>query len=222
MGVSVTQRISKISQPRGGYLNPKELERIELSSNKVLFEEENIHPSLVGLAVDYLTRYMLNKNVRKAFSISLVGAKLGYLDDVAERFLTKIKGLDDQSIIYACKLSGFDVIFRAGIMGYKPVEDICPDEKTIHNIREMVTRSFTFFDNYGPITIDGFTFEGGYTSTVSSGDGDFLTKDTLWDFKVSSKEPTNKNTLQLLMYYVMGVHSKYKLSLIHISEPTRP
>ena len=54
-----------------------------------------------------------------------------------------------------------------------------------------------------------FTFEGGYTDIVSSGDGDYLTSDTLWDFKVSKDEPKSKHTLQLLMYYIMGTHSIY-------------
>ena len=58
------------------------------------------------------------------------------------------------------------------------------------------------------ITLDGFTFEpNGYTETVSSGDGDYLTADTLWDFKVSKSKPTSKHTLQLLMYWIMGQHS---------------
>jgi len=42
---------------------------------------------------------------------------------------------------------------------------------------------------------------------VDSGDGDFLTEDTMWDFKVSKSRLTNKNTLQLLMYWIMGQHS---------------
>ena len=57
--------------------------------------------------------------------------------------------------------------------------------------------------------MDGFTFEEkGYTSTVDSGDGDYLTANTLWDFKVSKAKPTNKHTLQLLMYWIMGQHSE--------------
>lgn len=48
---------------------------------------------------------------------------------------------------------------------------------------------------------------GGYTATVSSGDGDFLSEDTLWDFKVSKSKPTSQHTLQLLMYWIMGQHS---------------
>ena len=42
------------------------------------------------------------------------------------------------------------------------------------------------------------------TQKIDSGDGDFLTKDTMWDFKVSINEPTTKHTLQLLIYFLMG------------------
>lgn len=37
----------------------------------------------------------------------------------------------------------------------------------------------------------------------------FLTEDTLWDFKVIKNEPTSKHTLQILVYYLMGIHSKH-------------
>jgi len=95
-------------------------------------------------------------------------------------------------------------------MWYKPVQDIAPDAATLSNIRTMVNRSLTFMKKYGPIVKDGFTFEGGYTQIVTAGDGDFLTSDTLWDFKVSNKPPTNAHTLQLLMYLIMGQHSVHK------------
>ncbi|PFR64601.1 hypothetical protein COK29_26985, partial [Bacillus cereus] len=63
------------------------------------------------------------------------------------------------------------------------------------------------------IVKDGFTFKGGYTPSINTGDGDFLTENTIWDFKVSKSVPTNKHTLQLLIYYLMGVdsiHSEFK------------
>ena len=125
----------------------------------------------------------------------------------AKKLLKGIKGLDNESISNACKLVGYDVCFRAGVIGYKPVEETKPDSDTIENIVIMVKRSLAFWKEYGPITKDGFTFEGGYTDIVSSGDGDYLTEDTLWDFKVSKEEPKSKYTLQLLMYYIMGCHS---------------
>lgn len=50
-------------------------------------------------------------------------------------------------------------------------------------------------------------FEGGYTDRITSGSGDFLTGDTLWDFKVSGYPPNPRYTLQLLIYWRMGLHS---------------
>lgn len=206
--VSVTKRINQIKQPRGGYVNPKEFEVITYDDGIELYEDENVHASLIGLAVDYLTRYMMGeKSVSDVFKISLSGAKLIGETKHAMQLLEDIKGLDDKSIINACKLSGYDVCFRAGIMGYRPVEDILADKNTISNIKIMVNRSLTFWEKYGPVTKVGATFEGGYTDIVSSGDCDYLTKDTLWDFKVSKTAPRNKYTLQLLMYYIMGCHS---------------
>jgi hypothetical protein len=87
-------------------------------------------------------------------------------------------------------------------------KDINADKDTIENIRIMVNRGLNFIKEYGPIISDGFNFApNGYTKTVDTGDGDYLTEDTMWDFKVSNKDITNKHTLQVLIYYVMGKHS---------------
>ena len=206
---SVTQRIKQITQPRGGYLATKLFTRTVLDDGKILNEIENLHASNVGIAVDYLSRFMLGEPLEKAFAISLMGARLIGEINNASLLLSKISGLDDNSIICACKLSGYDVCYRASIMGFKPVSLINPDENTISNIRIMVERSLAFFDKYGPITYSGFTFEGGYTDFVNAGDGDFCTKNTIWDFKVSKKHITPAHTLQILMYYIMGKHSTH-------------
>lgn len=238
---SVTGRISKIKQPRGGYIKPSEFEVIVLDDGITLNEEENIHGSIVGLVVDYLTRVNMGTDIFEVFEISLQGATFAKdfgvkkSLNIAKKLLKGIKGLDDDSITNACKLVSFDVWYRNpfGAIMAKGYEEINPDKATIQNIQTLVKRSLSFFQKYGPATNDGFTFEpvktdelayekmletgngsyGGYTAVVDSGDGDFLTKDTLWDFKVSKSKPTNKHTLQLLMYWIMGQHSgqeKYK------------
>lgn len=239
---SVTGRIKKIKQPRGGYIKPSEFTAIILNDGMFLNYDENVHVSVVGMAVDYLTRFILGADISEAFKISLKGAEIAEkyakesawfgIDDaksVAKELLEGITGLDDKSIINACKLVTFDVWFRSpiGAIGAKGYYATNPDYETIENIQTLVKRSVTFFEKYGPITKDGFTFEpikpddsvreqmiktgkgvyGGYTATVESGDGDFLTADTLWDFKVSKSKPTKNHTLQLLMYWIMGQHS---------------
>lgn len=207
-GCSVTQRIKQMKQPRGGYVNPKMFAETSLGAGAdALNPEENIHASLVGLAVDYLTRFMSGTPAEEAFAISLMGAKLINEDAKAAQLVSGVKDLNTRSIVNAVKLSGFDVVYRAGIMGYRPVDDIAPDASTVENIRIMVERSLDFLRSYGPKTLDGFTFEGGYTATVVTGDGDFVTADTLWDFKVSKTTIKKEHTLQLLMYWRMGLHS---------------
>lgn len=232
---SVTRRIQEIKQPKGGFIKPSEFEAIVMQDNTTLNSEENIHPSVIGIAVDYLTRFIIGTDVRKAFRISLKGAEAAEIMgqkksiSVAEKLLKGIKGLDNTSVVNACKLVTFDVWYRSPLaaLNSKGYDETNPDKMTIQNIQIMVKRSLSFFEKYGPITSDGFSFEpvnadisvyekmmktgkgsfGGYTPTVSSGDGDFLTKDTLWDFKVLKSKPTNKHTLQLLMYWIMGQHS---------------
>lgn len=71
----------------------------------------------------------------------------------------------------------------------------------------MVERSIAFFREYGTVILSEITFEGGYTDTVTAGDGDFLTRDTVWDFKTNRTKPSKNHTLQICMYWLMGLHS---------------
>lgn len=204
---SVTQRIKSIKQPRGGYINPNRLNITPLNDRATLNKVENISPSNVGLVVDYLSRAIMGASLNEAFMIPLYGAQMAGEPSNAVNLLHNITGLDDLSIKCASQLTGYDVCVRVGVSYFKPVDRIDPDKYTIENIRTLVNRSKQFWDLYGPMVKDGFTFKGGYTDIVSSGDGDFLTKDTLWDFKVSKYRPKADHTLQILMYYLLGIHS---------------
>ena len=70
-----------------------------------------------------------------------------------ESLLENVKGLDDESIISACKATTYDVWYRNPLMSEeaKKAIDTNPNEETIENIRVMVKRSLTFFEKYGPI-----------------------------------------------------------------------
>lgn len=232
---TVTGRIKEIKQPRGGYIKPSEFKAIIIDDGAVLNETENVHGSIIGMVVDYLTRFLMGSDVYDAFEISLLGAKAAEKKGIknairiADKFIKGIKGIDEKSIINSCKLVTFDVWYRDpfAAMLAKNYDEITPDKSTIENIQILIKRCHSFFNEYGPIVKDGFDFYpeeenyemyenmilsgngsyGGYTATVTNGDGDFLTADTLWDLKVSKSKPTNKNTLQLLMYWIMGQHS---------------
>ena len=207
-GASVTRRVREYPQPRGGFLNPRLFEMVQLGEGiSELAPYENVVPGLVGIAVDYMTRFCTGAPARNAFEISHKGAVCVGRAYLFDDLVSRIAGLDDESIVSAIRLAAFDVAYRVGVRSYKPVEEIRPDSETIENVRVMVKRSCRFLDDYGPKILDGLTFEGGYTDIVSASDGDFMTSDALWDFKVS-KIPLNSNqTLQLLMYWRMGLHS---------------
>ena len=126
---SVSQRAKTYKQPRGGFVNPKSFEEFEIFKFEELYEEENISPSIVGTVVDYMTRFLLFNDKNEAFKISLMGAERINEKELkkAKDLLNSIKGIDDESIINACKLVGYDTVLRAGLMTYKPIEEINPD-----------------------------------------------------------------------------------------------
>lgn len=231
---SVTEVARTAKQPYGGFIKPSQFKEVNLDDGKELVYPENLSPATVGMIVDYMTRYIMGAKLTEAFKISCVGAVyaryLGRPNAVndAKQILKEIKGLDDRSIISACKMVWFDAYYRVPMWAKDHESDAKkePDNQTIANIRTMINRSVEFWKQYGPIEKDGFTFEpveeayngknedisgcgdyGGYTPTVNAGDGDYLTKDTLWDFKVSQRKLSSKITLQLLMYWIMGCHS---------------
>lgn len=159
---SVTQRIAQIKQPRGGYINPRKtlaVRELDVPKPPHDAKSENINPGLVGVAVDYLTRFMDGTPVEEAFKISYLGASF-ILED-APWYGKQVTGLDDDSIVAAIRLAGFDTVYRAGSMTYRPVEEIEPNAETIENVRAMVEAGLAFFREYGPVVRDGITFQGG-------------------------------------------------------------
>lgn len=141
---SVTRRIREAKQPRGGYIKPSNMIKTEFDDGVILHENENISPSITGMAVDYLTRFLTDGNRRKAFDISIRGA-INAIDHKAATkeetlaIFKKIKSLDDESIINACKFVSYDVWHRnlsAALMSPSP-DEINPDKNTIENIRTI-------------------------------------------------------------------------------------
>jgi len=250
----LTRRARAAKQPRGGYVNPRTMDVCYMSGAPAPLDHkgENVHASLVGLAVDYLTRYALSalvspgwERAELAFSISLIGAGLVGREDYARglcEFLNDeldqvnrrpedpsidywVPSLSDpdtgevyetirvavpstEAIDAAVKLASFDAAFRAGLAAYNPEANTTPDASTAQHIATMIARSLAFFREYGPMTEAGFI--------AGDADGDFLTADTIWDFKVSVNPPTSVHTLQLLALWIMGTRGGRFASITHL------
>ena len=76
---SVTGRIKEIKQPRGGYIKVSAFDTIPMDDDVILNSEENISASVIGMAVDYLTRFVMGNDIKEAFKISLLGANAAEL-----------------------------------------------------------------------------------------------------------------------------------------------
>lgn len=216
---SVTQLVKQAKQPHGGFLPISKFEEIDYFDDATITTDFNIHSSLIGLAVDYGSRRMLGSSIRDVFSIAIRGASMlnSEAANAASQLLKTIQygiktpgRLSDEVIIALCQISGFDVCFRAGVKHYKPVEEIAPDAQTIASVRVFIERTLTFFQQQGQVVTDGFTMEGSFTDIADSGDGDYLTEDTVWELKTKRNEPDKNQTLQVLLYYLMGARSKKK------------
>ena len=209
---SVTSVTKQFKQPRSGFINPKDFEALQFNDSNSIQEDNQIHQQIVGMTVDYLTRYLIGQDKREAFKIQLLGAEIAASRGLecaymADEYLDRIDGINAEQVIAACKLSTFDIWFRncSQAMYCSSADETEPSDIAIKNIITLVNRSIQFIDNYGPIKQYGFDFQpNGYTRKITSGDGDFLTDDTLLDFKVSKNKLTNKQSLQLAVYWMMG------------------
>lgn len=211
---TVTGRVKIVKQPRGGFIPIKDFATLEYNDgiDLLTLEEENISPNLVGLVVDYLTRFYIKEvSAASAFGISLRGAmNLGLIKEAESlvNIVQKGERLTNEVIISACKLASFDAAYRVGPQYYNPNAIVIPNGYTINAIAVMVERALIFFGNQGELILNGVNFDPeAFTNTVVNGDGDFMTEKGLWDMKVSVKKPDSKHTLQILVYYILGLHS---------------
>lgn len=178
--------------------------------------------------MEYLTRFnvlikkkKLNEALTDAFNVSLRGMCIAEAYFGQPSAIDTFKRLTDdfftppasteKLVAHALKLVTFDAWYRNPVRAVPNAhEKLNPDSATIENVIMMVRRSLAFFNGRGGLTVCGFDFApNGYTETVHAVDGDFLTADTLWDMKVyrPSTRIASKQTLQILMYWIMGQHS---------------
>ncbi|ANZ57626.1 hypothetical protein BGL34_06695 [Fructilactobacillus lindneri] len=217
MGTTVTGRLKEIKQPRGGLIKKSDFtkELLNPDSKFISLTDESLNPALVGLTVDYLTRYQLY-GAEKAFAISRIGLhnleiSTGHFGD--QFFLEKIANLnhnlDQTTILTAAELASFDTFYRTGYGNPYRYKNLKLNEVTYEHIKAMVFRTLNFLkqktDEKKLVT--DFNFDGGYTQTIINGDGDFHDNHGLWDLKVSKQQFSTKWSLQIVVYYLMGLHS---------------
>ena len=221
--LTVSKCANTINQSYGGYLKRKDFKTINFGGYFIDNKEENIEPTTAGLVVDYLVRYKLTKNKKEAFEIPLIGAGIlldyywhdpeygNILFNEAHRLLENINlNLDDETIISACKITEYSIIYRVSPREFDGVNlnHITPNKRTIKQIRELVNRSLNIFKKFGGVIDVGFDFKGAYTEQITNGDADFLSPKILWNMKNIKGDIGQNHTMQLLIYWRLGMKSE--------------
>ena len=226
-------------QPRGGFIDPHDMESKPISNDypenyikdmlDVTTSMGNFTAQSLGLVFDYLLRIeiaimsgeKISRAVIGAFPVACRGAMMVDKWDDAQRLLKNIAllyakrdNIDDNLLEIAqnaSELVVYDAVFRAGY--YNP--DHKPPKLNEHDFNTLSimlgsTEEYLTRENDHIISLGfGFTAEG--AKNVAPSDGDILTETSLIDLKCSIKKPTSKHTLQLLLYYILGMHENKEI-----------
>lgn len=207
---TVYSRAVSVSQPNGGYIPPQSLTVSQIDEGELTIPSE-LNPAYVGLSVQYMATYIFTGSYEKATEIShkvlfrMPPDDFDRLMELDHAFESSNDRLDQMAIMYA--VSCYDKLYREGRISDRLSPVISMESKEF--LMTLVDRILSFFHRHGVVELE-MDFRGGYTSTVRTGDGDILTKDGVWDVKVSKNEPNANQTLQVLMYYLMGTHSIHR------------
>lgn len=141
MPYTVTQRIRAIQQPDERYIPISKFSVKKYEDFCQLHYKENISANYVGLAVDYLTRFYVTKNIEEAFDISMLGAKIlreEYgMESEYQKCLELLEKIRQGDVYSAVQLVAYDEVYRAGIID---ITELKADKFTIENIKIMVNR----------------------------------------------------------------------------------
>lgn len=230
--MNVTTAIKYINQPRGGYIKHGDFTETWFSGHRVdsMIDTgvENLHPTITGLVVDYLTRLNYDKNgAGWVFHISVLGMTLQRLgSEKIDSLINTIENteyLSDDMIKTAVHLVNYDTVVRAG---YPVSEDSIkmPDEITINHIRQLVKRSIIYLDKVGLKECDLHFDKCAFSDVVTKGDAGFMSDTKLIDMKVSKGHRVTKDwSMQLYIYYLLAkrsnIHIYHNISHIAIYNP---
>ena len=215
--MTVTQFVQKYGQPYGGVL-PR-----SAFTEKIIGEpielDGSVTPKVAGIAVDNLARYLLTGDGEEAFKFAIRGAALypRYTDE--KKLIGRLDGETVRSAWIACALAMYEIAYRIGPAYNRSKEKFRPTKEDAEKLLKMAR---LVADTAGDAAATGAEFKGAYTTVVTKGDCDIISHDTLWDVKATKTAPNSAATLQLLVYYLMGLrtgreefHAVTKLGIVN-------
>lgn len=215
-------------QPFGGYIPPKDMEVSSLLQEddseyreRMLQERQfgNMSPAVFGVVFGYMLSYECALDLKDkvdftsliVFGVAIKGARYVNREQELVRYINQIDKLyaeqprNYHKIVYLFnKVAMFDSIYRSGWYNrfYKAPrpngDDVKPMLRALGATKEYLKAE--------EVLRFGVGFFGLGSANMAPSDCDLVTGDSLIDFKCSIKEPNNKHTFQLILYYLLGKH----------------
>lgn len=197
------------------------------------------YSSSIGLIIDYLTRFYWTNNIEYSFDITIRGFKdivekyklknKNYVKEKLEsikKSFERNKEFNQHSIQASYQIVRFDAAYRAGYFNENWVNknkindlDLMPSYLVINTLNALkrlidfigTLKQVKFYLTFQNDKDKNLDLDFGYSFFIKSGDGDFCDGDTLYDIKCSKNIPTENDTLQLIIYFILAKHSEQQI-----------
>lgn len=180
---------------------------IEICDDIILAGRENVSERTIERAIGYLMCLGFSKNEEEKLSVFeepfIRSLYINGLDAAKKLYCEALAGTESR-ILAALKLAAFSEAPDSVTPAYEA--DVFPNENTLLDINKMLRRCCDFFSGEKRVIKHNFDFEGAYNGKVSSGKGDYLTKDGIWSISISSSSPAEYDFVLLAAYYTLGQH----------------
>ena len=209
------QFVNNVKQPTFGSLVPTKLVfESTYEDDFKLPKKTKISSEIIDVAVNCLTKYLLSTNIKQAFRVPLLGAKIYAYNKTKnkEKYqeilngLTLINGLNKQSIYVAINLAQFEGLFSKAPIFFKKVETIDVTDDVYDLVYALIKRNIRFFEEHGPVGKISFDFLDGKPENIANASLDLITRDAIWNLNSTKKFPDEQQRLLLVLHYVMFKH----------------
>lgn len=221
-------RASMVHQPTNGFIKLADFKQTSLNSDSYNFKSETLGPNTFDIAVNCLAKIELSK-LEPEYSIidiavhALSNATLIDQTDTVNNLIAHIHpGLDDNSVANVIRLikyinyadkyiklaNGTDEIELA--MQHQLEQKLTNKipGSTIANVKTMVKRVLRLFDIYKSFVASDIDLYNNSARIIHHGKCEYLSEDTIWSITKGNTKSSQKLTLELLIEYLMGMHSK--------------
>lgn len=221
-------RASMVYQPTNGFIKLANFKQATLNSDSYNFQLEALDLNAFDIAVNCLAKIELRK-LEPEYSITdivvhaLSNATLIDQTDAVNNLIAHIHpGLDDNSVANIIRLikyinyadryikfvNGTDEIELAMQHQLEQILTNKIPDSTIANVKTMVKRVLRLFDTYKPFVASDINLYNNSARIIHHGKCEYLSKDTIWSITNGHTRSSQKLTLELLIEYLMGMHSK--------------